>query len=127
EDGRFRTPALRQKNIDARLELTQHELRARPAGEWLELLTAAGVPCGPVLTRNQVIRHPQVAALGLVVEIDHPRAGRLRQTRAAPRFARTPPEIRRGAPVLGEHTQEVLAELDYSAEEIVALRSEASR
>src|SRR5215813_860781 len=123
EDGRFRTPALRQKNIDARLELTQHELRARPAGEWLELLTAAGVPCGPVLTRNQVIEHPQVAALGLVVETEHPRAGNLCQARAAARFSRTPAEIRRGAPRLGEHTQEILVELGYSAVEIDALEA----
>jgi crotonobetainyl-CoA:carnitine CoA-transferase CaiB-like acyl-CoA transferase len=76
-----------------------------------------------VLTRNQVMRHPQVAALGLVVETDHPAAGRLRQTRAAARFSGTPPEIRRGAPRLGEHTQEVLAELGYSAAEIEALEA----
>jgi crotonobetainyl-CoA:carnitine CoA-transferase CaiB-like acyl-CoA transferase len=121
EDERFKTPALRQKNIDARLELTQEALMTRPAADWLEALTAAGVPCGPVLTRNQVIRHPQVAALGLVVETGHPRAGRLRQTRPPARFSRTPAEIRRGAPALGEHAQEVLAELGYSVDEIVEL------
>src|SRR5215470_6882037 len=121
EDERFKTPALRQQNIDARLELTQQVLMARPSAEWLESLTAAGVPCGPVMTRNQVIRHAQVAALGLVVETEHPRAGRLRQTRAAARFSQTPPEIRRGAPALGEHTREVLAEIGYSAREIAEL------
>src|SRR4029077_9195510 len=61
EDERFKTPALRQENIEARLELTQQALLVRPAKNWLEALTAAGVPCGPVLTRNQVIRHPQIA------------------------------------------------------------------
>src|SRR5437899_178513 len=55
EDDRFRTPALRQEHIDARLQLTQNALITRSAAEWLERLTAAGVPCAPVLTRNQVI------------------------------------------------------------------------
>jgi len=123
EDERFKTPALRQKNIDARLELTQEALLQRPAAGWLERLTAAGIPCGPVLTRNQVIRHPQVAALGLVVETEHPRAGRLRQARAAARFSQTRPEFRRGAPAFGEHTQEVLAEIGYSAAEIAEMSS----
>jgi crotonobetainyl-CoA:carnitine CoA-transferase CaiB-like acyl-CoA transferase len=121
DDERFRTPALRQKNIDARLELIQGALLARPAVEWLERLTAAQVPCGPVLTRAQVMHHPQLEALGLVVETEHGKAGRLRQARAAARFSKTPTEFRRGAPALGEHTQEVLAELGYSPAEIEAL------
>jgi crotonobetainyl-CoA:carnitine CoA-transferase CaiB-like acyl-CoA transferase len=123
EDSRFATPALRQQNIDARLELTQRALRARPAAEWLPRLTAAGVPCAPVLTRNQVIRHPQVAEMAIVVETAHPAAGRLRQARPAARFSATPAEIRHGAPRLGEHTEAVLIELGYSAAEITELRS----
>ena len=121
DDERFKTPALRQKNIDARLEVTQQALMTRSTTEWLKRLTAAQVPCGPVLTRNQVIHHPQVEALGLVVETEHKKAGRLRQARAAARYSRTPPEIRRGAPALGEQTQEILTELGYSPAEIEAL------
>ena len=127
EDGRFKTSALRQKNIDARLQLIQEALMNRPTAEWLERLTAAGVPCAPVLTRNEVIRHPHVREMEIVVETEHPTAGRLRQTRPAARFSRTPPSIRYGAPGLGEHTQQILADLGYSAAEIAELNSERSR
>ena len=126
DDERFKTPALRQKNIDARLEVTQQALMTRPTAEWLERLTAAQVPCGPVLTRNQVIHHPQAEALGLVIETEHDKAGRLRQARAAARFSRTPTEIRRGAPALGEQTAEILTELGYSPGEIEALVTEGA-
>ena len=118
EDPRFETPALRQQNVEERLRLTQEALKARPAAEWLERLDAAQVPCAPVLTRNEVIRHPQVVALESVVEYDHPAAGRLRQARPAARFSRTPAEIRRGAPALGQDGEAILAEIGYSPADI---------
>ena len=64
--------------------------------------------------------------MGLVIETEHERAGRLRQARAAARFSRTPAEIRRGAPALGEHTEQILAELGYSAAEAEGLRAKGA-
>jgi crotonobetainyl-CoA:carnitine CoA-transferase CaiB-like acyl-CoA transferase len=124
DDERFKTPALRQRNVEARLALTQEALAGGTSQDWLDRLTAAGVPCAPVLTRNQLIRAPQVDALELVVETDHPHAGRLRQARNAARFEGTPAAIRRGAPALGEQTEEVLAEIGYSDAEIAGLRAD---
>ncbi len=106
-----------------RLRLTQDELISRSSAEWLDRLTGADVPCAPVLTRNQMIRHPHVQAMEIVEEYGHPKAGRLRQARPAAQFSATPASIRRGAPGLGEHTDEVLAEIGYSASEIATLRT----
>jgi crotonobetainyl-CoA:carnitine CoA-transferase CaiB-like acyl-CoA transferase len=126
EDERFKTSALRQQNIDARLQMTQDVLIGRNSAEWLDRLKKADVPCGPVLTRSQMIRHPHIAALELLEEYDHPQAGRLRQARAAARFSETPTAIRRGAPVLGQDTDAVLGEIGYSAEQIAGLRAEGA-
>ena len=123
EDPRFTTPALRDENIDARLSLTQEILKTRTSADWLARLEAEAVPCAPVLTRNKLIEHEQVVASGIVVESDHPHAGRLRQARAAARFDVTPPGIRFGAPLLGEHTKEILGELGVSGDDIAALRA----
>jgi crotonobetainyl-CoA:carnitine CoA-transferase CaiB-like acyl-CoA transferase len=120
-DERFLTPSLRDENADERLNLIQEALLERPAAEWLKVLDDAGVPCAPVLTRRQMIDHPQVEASGIVIEYDHAQAGRLRQARPAARFESTPTEIRNGAPLLGEHTYEVLGEIGYSEAEIDAM------
>ena len=122
-DERFRTPALRQHNIDVRLEMIQEVLRTRSSAEWLARLEAEGVPCAPVLSRAQVIRHPQIVENDSVCETDHPQAGRLRQARPAARFSGTPCATARGAPRLGEHTASVLGELGFSDEEIAELRA----
>ena len=111
DDPRFATPALRHQHINERLAMTQEVLRTRSAAEWLQRLTAEGVPCAPVLTRSRMIQHPQVVANGVVVETEHRHAGRLRQARPAARFSATPTSFRLGAPALGEHTEEIMEEI----------------
>lgn len=122
DDARFKTPALCDQNIDDRLQMTQDVLKSRTTEEWLARLEVEGVPCAPVLTRDEVIRHPQVLASDILMETEHPVVGRLRQTRPAARFAKTPTEYRRGAPLLGEHTGEILGELGLSRQDIDALQ-----
>ena len=119
-DPRFATPALRDENIDARLEQVQEVLRTRTTAEWTALFDAGYVPSAPVLTRSQMVEHPQVAANGTLLEYDHPLAGRLRQARPAVRFEGSPSGIRRGGPELGVDTREVLAEAGVAEDEIEA-------
>jgi len=121
EDPRFQDSEGLDTHKHARLELTQSVLRERTTAEWVERLEAQGVPCAPVLTRREAIRHPQVLANGILMESDHPEAGRLRQARNPAQFSATSSELRFGAPRLGEHTREILAEAGYAAREIEAM------
>ncbi|MCL1476235.1 CoA transferase [Marinobacter sp. M3C] len=118
EDPSFLTAELRQKNIDARLDLIQSVIRTDSAEHWLARLEEESVPCAPVLTRTQVLDHPQVQANDLLVEYDHPQAGHIRQTRAPARFSATPMQPWQGAPALGQDTVASLAGCGYSSDDI---------
>ena len=76
----------------------------------------------PVLRRRDMVQHPQIDENEIVIETDHPVAGRLRQARPAAEFSDTPIEMRRGGPILGEHNDEVLGEAGFEAAEIESLR-----
>ncbi|HUY18334.1 MAG TPA: CoA transferase [Candidatus Binataceae bacterium] len=123
DDPRFRTQADRIANADERFDLTGQALKTRSSAEWLGILDREQVPCAPILSPAQVIEDAQVRHNRLVVEYQHPMAGRTRQTRPAARFERTPQEIRHPAPTLGQDTDEVLGELGVSREELAALRA----
>jgi crotonobetainyl-CoA:carnitine CoA-transferase CaiB-like acyl-CoA transferase len=122
DDARFETPTARIANWDERLELMQEALRGRTCAEWLKILDDAEVPCGPINSRRDLLSDPQIAANGLIVEDDHPHAGPIRQTRPAARFDGTPATLRRHAPLLGEHTDEILHEVGLAPEEVAELR-----
>ncbi len=126
DDPRFATTALRDLNINERLALIQSVLLDRTTDEWMAVLEPAGVPCAPVLHRKDMIHHPQVLASGIVTENHHPVAGPLRQARNAARFSETVPEHRHGAPLLGEHTDEILREAGLSDAEIADLRQQGA-
>jgi crotonobetainyl-CoA:carnitine CoA-transferase CaiB-like acyl-CoA transferase len=114
-DARFATPAARDRHVNERLEMTQEVLKTRTTAAWMALFEANDVPCAPALTRAEVIRHPQVVANEIIIEHAHHAAGILRQTRAPARFEGTPTTIRRGAPLLGEHSIEILRELGWDS------------
>ena len=122
DDPRFRTQELRQVNTDDRLGLTQEVLRTNGSAHWLARLEAADIPCVPVLTRNQMISNAQIAANEVVIETEHPDAGRLRQARPAAVFSETSTAPPRPAPRLGADTEEVLGEAGFDSAAIAALR-----
>ena len=121
KDPRFKTPQLRDQNVNERLALVQAELKTKTTAKWLEIFEKEEVPAAPALTRQEMIEHPQVTASEILVEYDHPVAGRLRQTRTAARFEGTPPGPPQGAPRLGEHNTQILMELGLSEDEIIKL------
>jgi len=123
EDPRFKTLPDRLQNAAAMLAIQKEEVRKRPSRLLLERLAAEGVPCGPVHELEQVLSDPQIAANGAIVESEHPHAGRMRQPRPPARFDRTPAVAGSPAPLLGEHSDAILAELGYGESERRELRS----
>lgn len=120
-DDRFLTSAGLEEFKNDRLIMTQEALLQRTSQQWIDRLNEYDVPHAPVMTRSEMIRHPQIQANKLIVEHDHPDAGPLRQTRTPARFDGTPAEYRMGGPRLGQHTSQVLTEAGFSDAEIAAL------
>jgi crotonobetainyl-CoA:carnitine CoA-transferase CaiB-like acyl-CoA transferase len=120
-DERFRDNASRMANLPALVDrLTGHFKRKR-SSEWLAALDAAGVPAGPVLSIAAMLEHPQVVAREMVVETRHPKAGATHAIGCPMKFSDTPAQIRRPAPLFGQHTREILTEAGLDDSEIDAL------
>jgi len=120
-DERFCDNGSRMANLPALVDrLTRHFKRKR-SSEWLAALGAAGVPAGPVLSIAAMLDHPQVLAREMIVETRHPNAGATRAIGCPMKFSDTPAQIRRPAPLFGEHTREVLTEAGLDDAEIKAL------
>ncbi len=123
-DSRFADTTARMKNADALARVLDEATGRRTTAELCARLEAEDVPHAPVNRLAELHADPQVVENGLVLEIEHPAAGRLRTPRPVARFARTPAAVRCAAPSLGEHGAEILAELGVSAAEIEALQSD---
>ena len=120
-DERFCDNGSRMANLPALVDrLTRHFKRKR-SSEWLAALGAAGVPAGPVLSIAAMLDHPQVLAREMIVETRHRNAGATRAIGCPMKFSDTPAQIRRPAPLFGEHTREVLTETGLDDAEIKAL------
>ena len=96
-------------------------------GHWVTTMLSAGVPAGPVNAYDQMIADPHLTARGITTTVEHSVLGPVRALSSPLRLSKTPPQIRRGAPVFGEHTAQVLGSLGYSAEDVSALQEPARR
>lgn len=122
----FATNADRVRNFDATVALVQSRIETRTVAEWLQALKPAGIACSAIHTLDQALAHPQVAARELIVTSQHPVLGQVRNVGLPIRFGRRPRQAARPAPMLGEHSREVLAELGYSKAEIDAMLANGS-
>jgi crotonobetainyl-CoA:carnitine CoA-transferase CaiB-like acyl-CoA transferase len=109
-DPRFATNAARVANREALISALQAAFLTKAYEEWEAILTRAGIPVGAINTIDRVVAHPQVAARGTLVECAHPAAGPVRVVGPPVRLTDTPGDVRLPAPLLGEHTEQVLRE-----------------
>ena len=120
-DPRFKDLPARLKNVDELEKEIESVFATRPTAYWVEKLDAAEVPGGPVYTYDQIMNDPHIKARQMVVEIDHPKIGRMKNLGLPIKSSGELTAIRRPAPWLGQHSTEVLRSLGYSASEIDAL------
>jgi len=129
-DERFATNADRMTNLPALAEVLEPIFAARPTRVWLAELERAGVPAGPVASIGEMLEHPQTLAREMVIEVEHSRLGMMRSLGSAVKMSGSAERAvsavptrgpLRGAPLLGEHTRDVLAEAGYSEDEARAL------
>jgi crotonobetainyl-CoA:carnitine CoA-transferase CaiB-like acyl-CoA transferase len=117
-DKRFADNAGRMANLPALVDLLTPHFRQRTTAQWLSLLEKAGVPAGPVLSVTEMHAHPQARARDMVPMVEHAVAGKVQTLGLPVKFSATPGGVVSGAPTLGQHSRDVLAEAGYSPREI---------
>ena len=122
DDARFASNPERMVNIQSLTPIMEETFRTQTTAHWVEVLERAGVPCGPIYNIEQVYADPHVQSRDMAVELQHPKAGGIRNIGVAVKLSDTPGSVRTPAPLLGQHTDDVLTEFGYSDADIAALR-----
>jgi formyl-CoA transferase len=122
-DPNFATPDARLPRLDEVFAAVEHWTVTKTKFEAMELLNQHDIPCGPILSMEELANEPSLRATGTVVEVDHPTRGKYLTVGNPIKMSDSPTEVTR-SPLLGEHTDEVLAELGYKRDQILALRAQ---
>ncbi|MCY4578611.1 MAG: CoA transferase, partial [Chloroflexi bacterium] len=122
EDERFASNPERMVSIDALTPIMEETFRTQTTAHWVEALEKAGVPCGPIYNIEQVYADPHVQSREMAVELEHPKSGSIRNIGVAVKLHDTPGSVRTPAPILGQHSEEVLDQYGYAESDIAALK-----
>lgn len=126
DDPRFLTNVDRLKNRVALIEEVEAALATRPADEWVAALLAVGVPAAPIHNYAEALASEQAVARQMVVEIEHPAEGTIKALGFPVKLSGTPQQVRYPAPLLGQHTDEVLREFGFGPARVAALRAKGA-
>lgn len=125
-DPRYATNPARVVNYDALCGEIAPALRSRPRAEWIEQLTQAGVPCGAVRAVPDVLTDPQIEARHMIEAVEHAAAGLVKVLGVPVKLSETPGSVRTAPPTLGQHTDAVLMEIGFDAEQIGRMHAEGA-
>lgn len=122
EDERFASNPERMVSIEALTPIMEETFRTQTTSYWVEALEKAGVPCGPIYNIEQVYADPHVRSREMAVELEHPKSGAIRNIGVPVKLSDTPGSVRTPAPLLGQHSEEVLDQYGYAAADIATLK-----